>query len=430
MTRKLNRRTVLRGSGGALLALPHLDAMAAPMAVPDLPMRMACIGLNFGLVPQLFFPEKTGKDYVLSDRLRPLKEFRHDFTVFSGLDHGVNGQGGHGGVHAYLSGVLSKNSSGMPEANISIDQKAAQFVGAKTRYPSLELASGKGDVNNMLSWSGSGVAIPRVGDLQVIYDLLFQRVDPSIRDRQRKELAVRSSILDLVKTDADFLKRKVGPRDRQKLDRYFDSVRSVEKQLVQSTQWLDKPKQTTDYRLPADPSILDFVDRVPLYYDLMRLALETDSTRVITLALADIGANYGGFDITRGYHQLTHHGKVPEYISELSVIEQFHMEQLARFLKQLKSVEEPNGKTLLDNCMVLFGSGMGNASSHSNKNLPLLLAGGGFRHGEHQSYFKDSDKKVATPATNLFVSMLQRFGMEVDQFGLSEGTLTGLEIQS
>lgn len=427
---RIDRRSMLRGTGGALLALPYLDAMAATRQPSEVPMRMACVGLNFGLVPQLFFPEQTGKDYVLSDRLQPLNEFRDDFTVFSGLDHGVNAQGGHGGVHAYLSGVLSKNSSGMPEANISIDQKAAQFVNAQTRYPSLELASGKGDVNNMLSWSASGVAIPRVGDVQVIYDLLFQRVDPSLRDTTRRELEVRSSILDLVKTDADFLKRKVGSRDRQKLERYFDSVRSVEKRLVQSREWLDKPKPPTDYRLPAGASRLDFVDRVPLYYDLMRLAIETDSTRVITLALADIGANYGGFAISRGYHQLTHHGKVPEYITELSVIEQFHMEQLARFLKQLRSVEEPNGKTLLDNCMVLFGSGMGNASSHSNRNLPLLLAGGGFRHGEHKSYFKDSANKVATPAANLFVSMLQRFGMEVDQFGLSDGTLTGLEVQS
>ena len=426
---RIDRRTMLRGTGGALLALPHLDAMAATREGSDVPMRMACVGLNFGLVPQLFFPEQTGRDYALTERLQPLQEFRDDFTVFSGLDHGVNAQGGHGGVHAYLSGVLSKNSSGMPEANISIDQKAAQFVGAKTRYPSLELASGKGDVNNMLSWSASGVAIPRVGDVQVIYDLLFQRVDPKLRDRTHKELAVRSSILDLVKTDADFMKRKVGSRDRQKLDRYFESVRSVEKQLVQSQEWLDKSKPKTDYRLPANANGLDFVDRVPLYYDLMRLALETDSTRVITLALADIGANYGGFSITRGYHQLTHHGKVPEYITELSIIEQFHMEQLARFLKQLQSVEEPNGKTLLDTCMVLFGSGMGNASSHSNKNLPLLLAGGGFRHGEHKSYFKDSSRKVATPAANLFLSMLQRFGMEIDQFGLSGGTLTGLEVQ-
>jgi hypothetical protein len=199
--------------------------------------------------------------------------------------------------------------------------------------------------------------------------------------------------------------------------------------LTQSSQWLDRPKPAVDYRLPADANRLDFVDRVPLYYDLMKLALETDSTRVITLGLADIGANYGGFDISRGYHQLTHHGKVPEYIAELSIIEHFHMQQLARFLTQLKSIEEPNGKTLLDNSMVLFGSGMGNASSHSNKNLPLLLAGGGFRHGQHMSFFKDDQQRVASPAGNLFVSMLQRFGVEEDRFGTAGSTLTGLEVQ-
>lgn len=173
--RRLSRRRMLRGAGGALLSLPFLEAMGTPAETPQSPMRMVCIGLNFGLVPQLFFPEQTGRNYELTDRLRPLSELRNHFTVFSGLDHGVNAQGGHGGVHAFLSGVLSKNSSGMPEANITIDQKAAQFVGANTRYSSMELASGKGDANNMLSWSASGVAIPRVGDMQSIYNMLFQK---------------------------------------------------------------------------------------------------------------------------------------------------------------------------------------------------------------------------------------------------------------
>lgn len=428
MTTPLDRRTILFGTGGAMLALPYLDAMATPAAVSEVPMRMACIGLNFGLVPQLFFPQGIGSDYELPDRLQPLKELRNDFTVFSGLDHGVNAQGGHGGVHAYLSGVLSKNSAGMPEANISVDQKAAQLVGSQTRYPSLQLASGN-DPNNQISWSASGVAIPPIVNVETIYELLFQRIAPKLRDRTQAALAARTSILDLVKTDADYLKQKVGVRDRQKLDRYFDAVRSVEKRLVQSSQWLDKRKPIVDYILPAGANRLNFIDRVPLYYDLMSLALQTDSTRVVTLALADIGANYGGFEISRGYHQLTHHGKVPEYMTELSVIEQFHMEQLARFLTQLKSVDEPNGKTLLDNCMVLFGSGMGNASSHSNRNLPLLLAGGGFRHGEHKSYFKDDADKVTSPAGNLFVSMLQRFGVKTDRFGTAANTLTGLEVQ-
>jgi hypothetical protein len=424
----IERRTFLRGLGGAALALPHLNAMAATAKSDSVPTRMVCVGLNFGFVPQLFFPEETGPNYQLSRRLQPLKKLRNDFTIFSGLDHGVNGQGGHGGVHAYLSGVLSKNSAGMPEANISIDQKAAQLVGVRTRYSSMQLASGN-DPNNMISWSASGVSNPPATNVEKIYDLLFQTVDPRLQKTTQAKYAARTSILDLVKTDAGYLKRKVGVRDRAKLEQYFNSVREVEKRLTQSSQWLDKPKPAVDYALPAASDSLDFVDRVPLYYDLISLALQTDSTRVITLALADIGANYGGFKISRGYHQLTHHGKVPEYITELSIIEQFHMVQLARFLKQLKAVEEPNGKTLLDNSMVLFGSGMGNASSHSNKNLPLILAGGGFKHGEHKSYFKDEAKRKATPAGNLFVSMLQRFGMETDRFGLANSTLTGLEVQ-
>ena len=425
----IDRRTLLRGVGGAAMALPFLDGMARGATADSTPMRMVCTGLNFGMVPQLFFPAATGRNYEVTERLEPLQDLRDDFSVFSGLDHGVNGQGGHGGVHAYLSGILSKNSSGMPEANISVDQKAALHVGVKTRYPSMQIASGY-DTNHMISWSASGVSIPPVFNVETLYSMLFQRVDPKLRQSTQAKYAARTSILDLVKSDADYLKRNVGARDRQKLDRYFSSVRSVEQRLNQSSQWLDKPKPQVDYQLPAGAADLDFVDRVPLYYDLMALALQTDSTRVITLALGDIGPNYGGFDISRGYHQLTHHGKVTEYITELSVIEQFHATQLACFLKQLKAVREPDGRTLLDNTMVLFGSGMGNASSHSNKNLPLILAGGGFKHGEHKSYFRDDRQKDATPACNLFVSMLQRFGVETDKFGLSSGTLTGLEVRA
>ena len=411
-----------------MLALPHLDAMSHRQAVA-VPMRMACIGLNFGLVPQMFFPQQTGSGYQLTELLQPLADLRDEVTVFSGLDHGVNAQGGHGGVHAYLSGVLSRNASGMPEANISIDQKAAQLTKAETRYPSLQVASGN-DPNNMLSWSASGVAIPPVFNVETLYQLLFQKISPQQRDQTQRQMAQQSSILDLVRTDARDLERRVGVRDRQKLERYFDAVRSVEQRLVQSTAWLDRPKPAVDYALPEDPQRLDFVDRVPLYYDLISLALQTDSTRIATLALADIGANYGGFEITRGYHQLTHHGKVPEYLAELSVIEQFHMQQLARFLTQLRETDEPDGRTLLDNTMVLFGSGMGNASSHSNKNLPLILAGGGFIHGQHRSYFRDEQQRDATPAGKLFVSMLQRFGMELDQFGAATGTLSGLETRA
>ncbi len=423
----MRRRAFLRGVSGATMALPSLEAMAAPTNATA--TRMVCVGLNFGFVPRLFFPTTTGKDYELTERLEPLEKFRDDVTVFSVFDHGTEAQGGHGGVHAYLSGVLSKHSRNMPEANISVDQKAAQIVGSETRYPSLQIASGN-DPNNQISWNASGVSLPPISKVDVLYSLLFQKVDPKLQKTTQAKQAARASILDLVKTDAEYLQRKVGAQDKAKLDRYFTSVREVEKRIAQSSEWLIKPKPQVDYEIPSGVNTMDFIDRVPLYYDLMALALETDSTRVMTLGLADIGANYGGFDISRGYHQLTHHGKVPEYITELSVIEQFHTEQLARFLNKLKSVPEENGKTLLDNSMVLFGSGMGNASSHSNKNLPLILAGGGFKHGEHKSYFKDENQKIATPAGRLFVSMLQRFGVETDHFGTASGTLPGLEVRA
>jgi len=424
----INRRSFLRGVGGAALTLPHLDAMAVGDAAGRaVPMRMVCVGLNFGFIPQLFFPKQQGAGYDVPELLEPLARHRRDFTVISGLDHGVNAKGGHGGIHAYLSGVLSKNSTGYSESNISVDQKAAQIVGAATRYPSLQLATGFSS-NNLLSWTPAGVAIPPISNPETIFSLLFQKMDRTAVSAREARYAAQSSILDLVKTDADRLLRQVGQRDRDKLEQYFTSVRALERRLNQSQQWLHRPKPSVDYALRQGANSLNFVDRVPLYYDLMALALQTDSTRIVTLASSDIGANYGGFDVTRGYHQLTHHGKVAAYIDELKVIERFHTNQFARFLDQLKSINEPNGKTLLDNTMALLGSGMGNASSHSNRNLPLLLAGGGFRHGEHQIYPQDRQGRNVTPAANLFVSMLQRFGLETDRFNTATGSLSGLQV--
>lgn len=406
-----------------MLALPPLNGMGGDRNDQS-PVRMVCVGTHFGFVPQRFFPEQTGRDYVAPPLIRPLEPHRGKCTIFSNLDHGSEGVGGHGGVHAFLSGILSKNAKGHEEKNVSLDQKAAASVGAKTRFPSMQLTAG-GDGGSALSWNHSGVALPALSNLSLIYDMLFQapgRNKLSVLHRAHLE---KRSVLDLVETDAHFLKSRVGREDLEKLDQYFTSVRELELKLIQSEAWLDQPKPKTQYGLPDDADGMDFVDRVPLYYDLITLALQTETTRVVTFLLADLGPNSGGFPITRGYHQLTHHGKVPSYIKELSVIEQFHTEQFARFLDKLDAIRETNGKTLLDNTMALLGSGMGNASSHSNKNLPVLLAGGGFRHGQHIRFEKNS-----TPLCNLYVSMLQRFGVETDQFNLSTGTLTGLEVAS
>lgn len=404
-----------------MLALPQLNLMARAEEV-DAPVRMVCVGTNFGFVPQLFFPNEVGRDYVAPELIQPLERHRAKFTLFSQLDHGAEGVGGHGGVHAFLSGVLSKNAKGYEERNISVDQKAAANVGADTRFASMQISAG-GDRGSALSWSRSGVALPSQSNLSVLFNLLFQTpVGQNLGGLHRAHEEKRS-ILDLVQSDAKILQRRVGREDQEKLDQYFTSVREFERKLTQSEAWLDQPKPKTKYDLPSDATRLDFVDRVPLYYDLMALALQTDSTRVITFSLADLGANSGGFPITRGYHQLTHHGKVSSYIKELSIVERFHTQQFGRFLDKLDAIHEANGKTLLDNTMALLGSGMGNASSHSNKNLPLLLAGGGFKHGQHIRYDKGS-----TPACNLFVTMLQRFGMETDSFNRSTGTLSEFEV--
>ncbi len=413
------------------MSLPFLEAMSgsakAASANGDVPMRMVCIGNNFGYVPQLFFPEEAGSDYVLPGQLEVLEQHRKNFSILSQLDHGQEAVGGHGGVHAFLSGILSKNSKGFAEGNVTMDQKAAEHSGTETRYGSMQMGCGT-SIGNRLSWTASGAAIPPVENPSTLFSLLFQEPEAKDIGLLKQAHARQKSILDLVKTDADRLKRQIGKTDQEKLDQYFTSVRDLEKRLTQSQAWLDKPKPKVDYQLPAEADDFDFVERLPLYYDLMALALQTDSTRVITLEVSGIGNNSGGLPLTKGYHQLTHHGKVASYIKELSIIEKVHTTAFADFLDTLSSVEEPNGKSLLDNSMTLFGSGMGNASSHSNKDLPLLLAGGGFKHGQHIRFEKDKSRGTQTMACNLYVSMMQRFGMEVDQFNTSTGTLTGLEI--
>jgi len=424
--KRIDRRTLLRGSGGAILALPLLDTMAAADDKANAPVRLVCIGTTYGFIPDLFFPKQAGRSFTLPPLLQPLERHRDHFTVFSHLDHGANAIGGHQGTHAFLSGILSKNSKGYPEQNVSVDQKAAEHVRQATRYASIQITSGS-DPMNLLSWTTSGVAVPPIQDLRALHAMLFQQSSLQERSVLKQLQADQLSILDLVSNDAAQLLKRIGKEDKDKLDQYFTGVRAVERRLTASAAWLDRPKPEVSYELPSNANEMNFVDRIPLYYDLIALALQTDSTRVITLELSELGPNLGGLPIARGYHQLTHHGKVESYLTELSIIEMFHMTQFARFLDQLRGVTEINGKTLLDNTMTLLGSGMGNASSHSNIDLPLLLAGGGFRHGSHLSFEKNDSRPSSTPASNLFVSMLQRFGIETDRFNLSTGSLTGLE---
>ncbi|PHS04513.1 MAG: hypothetical protein COA78_16495 [Blastopirellula sp.] len=414
---------MLIGSGAAI-TLPFLESLAAPKSLlaneksAENPMRMVCIGLEYGLYPTDFFPEETGRDYKLPKLLEPLASLRNEYTVFSGLDHpGISG--GHYVTHTFLSGIKSDQAKAQPEGNISVDQKAAEFVGAKTRFPSIQLGLGGGGV----SWTRNGVEIPPITHLQTMFDALFLETPESKRKRLSGKYDVNRSILDVVQDDAMALKKRISHSDLDKLDEYFTSIREVEKRLLQSEVWLKKAKPKTGFRLPRSiPD--DFYGETPLFYDLMKIALQTNSTRIISLAINGWGGSSGLPGVTKGYHDITHHGRNKEKLKQLSIIDTFHTSQFARFLESLKRTQASADASLLDNTMVLFGSGLGNASSHSNRNLPLVLAGGKFQHGEHKAY--SITKGQQTPACNLYVSMLQRFGLQTDQFGTSTGTLQGL----
>lgn len=419
----IDRRAFLRGCG-ASIALPFLESVAKPSQLlaavgkAKEPMRMVCIGLNYGLYPVDFFPKETGRDYELPKLLKPLSRMRDEITVFSHLDHpGI--KGGHEAVHTFLSGIMADGSKAMPERNITMDQKAAEFSGVETRYGSMQIGIGGGG----LSWTRNGVAIPPVTRLQTLFDALFLETSESKRRRMSESYKLNKSILDVVHEDAAALKKRISRNDLDKLDEYFTSIREVEDRLIQSASWLRTPKPKADYRLPQ-PMPDNFYEEVPVFYELMKLALQTDSTRVISCGIDGWNGDSGLPGVSQGYHFLTHHGHDAERLKQLSIIESFHMREFARFIENLKNAQSSDGSSLLENTMVLAGSGMGNASSHSNRDLPLILAGGGFRHGEHKDYPKKGNRQ--TPACNLYVSMLQRFGLEIDEFGTSTGTLEGL----
>ncbi len=412
------RRFFLR-SVGTTLALPFMESLGwrAFAANPiSRPTRMVCIGNALGFYQPSFWPSKTGRDYDLPDLLKPLAPHQTDFTLFQGLDHGH--KGGHFAIHSYLSGVRTMDAKGMPDGNITIDQRAAESVGGATRFPSLAIGSEDGIHGGcLMSWTRSGTRVPPIPGPRELFRKLFVSDDPALSARTHDQLALHGSILDAVNGDAKDLKKSLGKRDQEKLDEYFHSVRDVEKQLALSKQWSSVPKPKPSIQEPQNTG---FVSDLPVLYDLIALALQTDSTRIATLEIAG-GFEASAFDLRKDYHALSHHGQVQENIDGLLKLERYQTEQFARFLSKLKSIDDGDG-TLLDHSMTLFGSGMANANAHTNTNLPIILAGGGFKHGEHKQYPTTGLNKQ--PLCNLYVSMLQRFGVEVDRFGIGSSSLT------
>jgi len=422
----INRRAFIRAAGISL-ALPRMASLshalgeAASKSPASDRVRMVCVGNSFGMYPPEFFPQQEGRDFDLPHLLEPLAGHRGGFSVFSNLDHGI--KGGHFAVHSFLSGVKTEEAKSMPEGNITVDQRAAEHVGSSARFPSLTVGSDSGLHGGCrMSWTRSGSRVPPIVSPRELFNKLFVEDAPNVRRRERELMQLKGSILDAVNEDANSLSRRLDGRDRDKLDEYLTSVRDVEKRIAQQENWQNIPKPSVDYPQPEYKGI---VQDLPSLFDLIALALQTNSTRVATLEVASQGFNTGALGVKGGYHSLSHHGKKPESIKSLLKIERYQTEQFARFLDKLKALSAADEEgSLFENTMVLFGSGMGNGNAHTNTNLPLILAGAGFRLGEHKAY----PTKRREPLCNLFLSMLQRFGVETDSFGRSTGTLSGLDV--
>jgi hypothetical protein len=426
--RALSRRRFLQAAGISL-SLPWLEAMrpkltrAAVSAAPETPRRMLAICNNLGVLAEPFFPKDSGRSYTPSPYLALLQEFREDFTVFSGVSH-PNVDGGHPSDISFLTAAPHPASSSFRNT-ISLDQFVAERIGVRTRFPSLTLAVNTG--SRSLSWTGTGVAIPPEERASAVFNQLFLQGTAKEVQAQIRALDTGRSILDAVSDQARDLARNVGARDRNRLDQYFTSVRDLERRLQQSRGWEMKPKPVVNVPAPVDPaSPAQYMEKVKAMYNLAKLAFETDSTRTITLMLNSVGTPVvavPGATITDDYHNLSHHGKAEDKLAQLKVLDEWQMKLLAGLFEDLKSVREAD-ESLLDRTMILYGSNLGDANAHSTTNMPTIFAGGGFRHGQHLAF----DQSRNYPLPNLFVSMLERLGIEEDTFASSTGTMRGLEM--
>lgn len=393
------------------LALPVLESLPAVAATQTLrtagkAKRLVCIGANLGLHAPSFYPKETGRDYGVTPLLKPLIRHRESFTLLSGLDHQANN--GHNNWDNFLCGKKV--------GDMSLDQVAAEKTGTETRFGSIQLSAGKGSFRQSMVFNRQGVPLPMSERPSVVYQQLFGL--PGDVDRTEYLIKSGRSSLDKVSGEAKRLQARVSAADREKLDEYFGSVRDFEQRMERQLKGLREPRPQVDYQLPEFDPIAPtlMLENQALMYDLMALALETDSTRVITMFLPGLGEVFtiNGEVLSAGYHALSHHGNNPGLIKDLIKVEAQHMTLLSGFLDQLKAKTDSEGKPLLDSTMVLWGSGMGDASRHSNANLPVFLAGGGLKHGQHLAF--DRDTSDSPLLGDLYLTMLQQMGVEADRF--------------
>ncbi len=444
---QIPRRTFLKGLGTAV-ALPVLESMmpavsfgaSAAGTTQSFPRRMAFVYVPNGQNMADWTPKTVGADFDLPLILQPLKAHQKDFLVLSGLAHDKGRANGDGaGDHArasasYLTGCQPRKTHGVDiKAGVSVDQIAASNIGRQTRFASLELGCDRSQLagncdsgyscaySYNISWKTESTPMPPEVDPRLVFDRLFSNGNPGETEeaRARREL-YHKSILDFVLEDANRLKANLGFTDRRKLDEYMTAVREMEMRIERAEKYAaELPDQKRPAGIPKEVE-----QHIRLMYDLLVLALQTDTTRVSTFVVAHDGSNrpYPFIGVTEGHHDLSHHGNDEAKKEKIAKINRFHATQFAYFLDKLKSVKEGQG-TLLDNSMIVYGSGLADGNAHAHDHLPVLLAGKGggtIQPGRHIRYEKE------TPMTNLFMSMLERVGAPVERVGDSTGKLKEL----
>jgi len=414
----ISRRTALKSTGIAI-ALPLLESMNPVIGGEQVaqPKRMVMICSTLGFYPPSLFPKTTGSGYENTEYLDLLKKSRNDFTLFSGLSHpDQNGKEPHDTEMTWLSAARNPGLGGFKNS-ISVDQFAASKLGNVTRFPSIALSS---KTQESQSYTSNGVMLPAQDRPSVVFAKLF--LDGSRQEvrKQRERLADGRSILDSVAEQTKSLKRKTSSSDRRQLDEYFAAIRTAELELAESEAWLDRPKPHVDAQQPQDiADATDLIGRTRLLMNLIPLILQTDSSRVVAVVVQDHLSVPKIQGVTGEHHNLSHHGQDPQKIKQLKIIETEILKCFAEFLSRMAQPNDASGR-LLDQTTVLLGSNLGNANAHDPSNLPIILAGGGYKHGRYLAY----DNKNNTPLCNLFVNVLNNIGIETDSFGTSTGKLT------
>lgn len=420
----MRRRSLLRGSGVAM-ALPWLSAMQpAGQANADQvaekqanPRRFVAMTLGLGLLSGNLNPEQEGRGYESSRYLKSLEDIRDDYTIISGSSH-PEVTNGHRAEASILTATPIGNS-GSAKNTVSLDQLLAKQLGRETRFPALVLSlSG----SQSPSYTDTGSMISAESSPAKLFTSLFVDQSPTEQAQQARRISEGRSIMDVVGQDAKRLQQQLGAGDRNRLDEFFTSVRELERFMASNQQWAKLPKPKVDMKMPVQPGGNDLIGRQAMMMQIMKLALQTDSTRFITLHVSGGNPRVPIEGVQEGYHTLSHHGRNEDKMEQLSLIEEQIVGTYGDFLRDLGGVDEPNG-SLLDHTSVLLTSNLGNASSHDNRNMPVLIGGGGFRHGQHLAFSKTKNY----PLANLYVSILQQTGLSLDRFSSGTTTMNGLE---